>query len=254
MASDRPVVVVTGGARGIGLGIAQLFAENGYAVVIADRDSARGKIAAKELPVEAAVRFVCADIAQEAAVQALMAETAEAFGRLDVLCNNAGIETYRAADAVSSEEWDATQSTNVRGAFLCIKYAYPHLARARGSVVNIASVQSFANEPQAAAYAASKAALLGMTRAMAIDFAPAHVRVNAICPGAVDTPMMDGFLRQQPDPEAARSRLCAAIPLGRLAVPRDVAEVALFLSSSKASYITGASFLVDGGLLARLAL
>jgi NAD(P)-dependent dehydrogenase (short-subunit alcohol dehydrogenase family) len=254
MASERLVLLVTGGARGIGLGIAQLFAENGYAVVIADRDAALGNQAAANLSLTSEARFIAADIGVESDVQNLIAETIQAFAGLNVLCNNAGVEKYKNAELITSEEWDAIQNTNIRGAFLCTKYAFPHLALTQGSVVNIASVQSFANEPQAAPYAASKAGLLGMTRAMAIDFAPAQVRVNAVCPGAVDTPMMDEFLRLNPHPEEFRSHVRASIPLGRLAVPKDVAEVALFLASSKASYITGASIVVDGGLLARLAL
>lgn len=254
MANERPVLLVTGGARGIGRGIAQLFAENGYAVVIADRNRALGTETAEKLSLTGEVRLIASDIGVESEVQNLIAETVQTFGRLDVLCNNAGIENYKNAELISSEEWDAIQNTNLRGAFLCIKYAFPYLALHHGSVVNIASVQSFANESQAAPYAASKAGILGMTRAMAIDFGPTQVRVNAICPGAVDTPMMDDFLRLHPDPEEFRSHIRATIPLGRLAVPRDVAEVALFLASSRASYITGASFVVDGGLLARLAL
>jgi NAD(P)-dependent dehydrogenase (short-subunit alcohol dehydrogenase family) len=246
--------LVTGGARGIGLGIAQTFRANGHAVVIADIDRAGGEAAAQLLGDPNSARFVYADLTRENDVVALVEQTAAAFGRIDTVCNNAGIEVYRRAEAVPSEEWEAVQNTNVRGAFYCIKHAYPHLAATRGSILQIASVQAYANEPEIAPYAASKAALLGMTRAMAIDFGRDGVRINAICPGAIHTAMTEQFLRDQPDPAAMLERFQRSIPLGRLGTPEDVAELAFFLASDKAAYITGASFVVDGGLLTRLAL
>ncbi len=176
------------------------------------------------------------------------------FGRIDVLCNNAGIERYRPADEYTSEDWTAIVDTNLRGAFLCSKYAYPHLKASAGSIVNIASVQAFANEPKISVYAATKAGLMGLTRSMALDFAADGVRVNAVCPGAIQTGMMEVFLRNQPNPEETVTSMGRAIPLGRVGQPEDIARAVWFLASPAAAYITGTSLVVDGGLLSRLAL
>ena len=143
--------------------------------------------------------------------------------------------------------------TNLRGTFLCSKYAYPHLLKRKGSIINTASVQGLACEPNTAVYAATKAALLGLTRGMARDFAPA-VRVNAVCPGATLTGMMDESLAAQPEPQVVLDAMARNIPLGRLAVPEDIATAIYFLASPEAAYITGTSLVVDGGLLAKLAI
>jgi hypothetical protein len=248
------VVVVTGGAYGVGRGIVQEFSGKGEAVVIADRNAERGK--ALECSLRDAGRqalFVCTDIRIEAQVQILMARAEETFGRIDVLCNNAGIECYRRTEDYTIDEWNAISETNLRGAFLCTKYAYPFLKRVRGCIIHISSVQAFANETQISAYAATKAGLLGLNRSMALDFAADGVRVNAICPGAVQTGMMEEFLKDQPNLEEAVKAIGTSIPLGRVGQPEDVARAVYFLASPAASYITGASLVVDGGLLCRLA-
>lgn len=249
------VAVVTGGAYGIGRGIVQEFAKHGESVVIADLASDRG--AALESSIRASggnAVFISANVRVEAEVQSLIQKAINHFGRIDVLCNNAGIERYRRADEYTIDEWNAISETNLRGAFLCTKYAYPFLKQVRGSVVQISSVQAFANEGQISAYAASKAGLLGLTRAMALDFAPAGVRVNAVCPGAIQTGMMEAFLKDQSDPEEAVQKIGRLIPLGRVGQPEDIAQAVYFLASSAANYITGATLVVDGGLLSRLAL
>jgi len=247
------VALVTGGAYGIGRGIVQEFANKGETVVLADRDDERGAA------LEASLRksgtqalFVHADIRIESEVEAMMVRTGEAFGRLDVLCNNAGIERYRTADEYTIEDWNAISETNLRGAFLCTKYAYPLLKKSKGCIVNISSVQAFANEPKISAYAASKAGLLGLTRGMALDFAPDGVRVNAVCPGAIQTGMMEPFIKDQPDSAEAVKAIGRTIPLGRVGQPEDIAQAVYFLASSAAAYITGVSLVVDGGLLGRL--
>jgi NAD(P)-dependent dehydrogenase (short-subunit alcohol dehydrogenase family) len=222
-------------------------------VVIADRDANRGAA------LEAAVRgaggkalFVSADIRLEDQIQSLMKRVVEVLGRIDVLVNNAGIERYRRADEYTLDDWNAIHETNLRGAFLCAKYAYPSLKQARGCIINISSVQGIANEPQISAYAATKAGLLALTRGMALDFAPDGVRVNAICPGAIRSGMMEPFLKDKLDPEEAVKSIGKTIPLGRVGQPEDIAQAAFFLASPAASYITGASLVVDGGLLSRL--
>ena len=169
-----------------------------------------------------------------------------------MLCNNAGIERYRRAEEYTIDDWNSISETNLRGAFLCTKYAYPFLKKTRGCIVNISSVQGFANEPQISAYAASKAGLLGLTRGMALDFAADGVRVNVVCPGAIRSGMMEPFIKDQPDPEEAVKAIGRTIPLGRVGQPEDIAQAVYFLASPAASYITGAALVVDGGLLSRL--
>ena len=185
-------------------------------------------------------------------MQALITQTVEAFGRIDVLCNNAGIERYRTADEYTIDDWNAISETNLRGAFLCTKYTYPLLKESKGCVVNISSVQAFANEPKISVYAATKAGLLALTRGMALDFAADGVRVNAVCPGAIQTGMMEPFIKDQPDPVEAVKAIGRTIPLGRVGQPEDIAQAVYFLASPAASYITGATLVVDGGLLGRL--
>jgi NAD(P)-dependent dehydrogenase (short-subunit alcohol dehydrogenase family) len=251
--TESRVAIVTGGAYGIGRGIVQEFASHGDAVVIADRDVERGT--ALEFSLKNAgnnALFVSTDIRIETQIQALMTRVSEVFGRIDLLCNNAGIERYRRADEYTMDDWSAITETNLRGAFLCTKYAYPLLKQSRGSIVNISSVQGLANEPQISAYAATKAGLLGLTRGMALDFAVDGVRVNAVCPGAIQSGMMEPFIKDAADPEEAVKAIGRTIPLGRVGQPKDIAQAVYFLASPAASYITGTSLVVDGGLLGRL--
>jgi NAD(P)-dependent dehydrogenase (short-subunit alcohol dehydrogenase family) len=251
--TESRVALVTGGAYGIGRGIVQEFAKKGEAVVIADRDDERGSALESSLRKSGAqALFVHTDIRIEGQVQALITQTVEAFGRIDVLCNNAGIERYRTADEYTIDDWNAISETNLRGAFLCTKYTYPLLKESKGCVVNISSVQAFANEPKISVYAATKAGLLALTRGMALDFAADGVRVNAVCPGAIQTGMMEPFIKDQPDPVEAVKAIGRTIPLGRVGQPEDIAQAVYFLASPAASYITGATLVVDGGLLGRL--
>jgi NAD(P)-dependent dehydrogenase (short-subunit alcohol dehydrogenase family) len=188
----------------------------------------------------------------ESEIISAIQRAASEFGRIDVLCNNAGIEHYRRANEYTIEEWIAISDTNLRGAFLCTKYAYSFLKQSRGSVINISSVQAFASENSISAYAASKAGLLALTRAMALDFAADGVRVNAVCPGAVQSGMMEAALKGETNPEGAIEKIGKSIPLGRVGQPEDIASAVYFLASPEASYVTGAALVVDGGLLARL--
>lgn len=253
--TNSRVVIVTGGAYGIGRGIVQEFSSHGDAVVIADLNGERGS------SLEASIRaaggealFVQTDVRIEAQVQSLIEHTIQLFGRIDVLCNNAGIERYRSVDEYSLDDWDAISSTNLRGAFLCTKYAHRFLKERQGCVIFISSVQAFANETNISAYVATKAGLLGLTRSLALDFAVDGIRVNAICPGAIRAGMMEASLEGHADPEGVIRIIERSIPLGRVGQPEDIAKVAHFLASQAASYITGATLVVDGGLLCKLAL
>lgn len=248
------VVLVTGAASGIGRGIAARFAQNGDHVALWDRSPA-GEASAQALrQAGGEAAFYAVDVGVRAQVEDAVAAVVARWGGIDVLCNNAGIERYHRADEWPDEEWDAVLDTNLRGPFLCTRACFPHLQQRRGCVVHVASVQGVANEPGVAAYVASKAGLLGLVRAMAIDFAPLGVRVNGVCPGPVESGMMQAFLNAQPDPAAAHAALSAQVPLGRLGRPEDVAAAVAFLASSEASFITGATLTVDGGVLARLPL
>jgi len=255
MEQSSKAAFITGAAYGIGRATAHCFVREGYAVTLADIDEGRGKALEAELRKHGAgALFVHTDVRGEAGVRDSIERAVTEWGRLDALVNNAGIEVYRRADEFTSEDWSAMVDTDLRGPFLCTKYAFPALRERKGSVTNIASVQGLACEPNIAVYAAAKAGLLALTRGTALDFAPYGVRVNAVCPGAIQTGMMESYLAMQSDPTATISGMAKSIPLGRVGEPEDIARVVLFLASDAAAYITGATIVVDGGLLARLAL
>jgi NAD(P)-dependent dehydrogenase (short-subunit alcohol dehydrogenase family) len=254
MNQEKSTIVVTGAASGIGRAIAHCFAARSWAVVLADIDAKRGRTEEQRLLEQNdSILFVEADITDQRQVLRLVQETLDRFGHLDALCNNAGVEVYRRADEYTPAEWDLIHGVNLRGPFLCSSLFFPALKERQGSIVNISSVQAIANENHISAYASAKAGLLGLTRSMSRDFAPFNVRVNAVCPGAIQTEMMDAYFAAQPAPEAEMQRISAGIPMSRLGRPEEVAEMVWFLASPAASYVTGASLVVDGGLLARLA-
>jgi NAD(P)-dependent dehydrogenase (short-subunit alcohol dehydrogenase family) len=249
------VVVVTGGAYGIGRATACEFAAQGDRVVIADIHQERGnELASSIASTGGDALFVKTDVQSESEIQALMERAGNAFGRIDVLCSNAGIERYRKADQYSVSDWDAIHNTNLRAAFLCARYAHPLLKEQKGSIIVTASVQAVASEKHISAYAASKAGLLGLTRSMALDFGEDGIRVNAVLPGVIHTGMLEAFLKDHPEPNQALEQTARSIPLGRIGQPEDVAKAIYFLASPAASYITGVSLTIDGGLLTRLAL
>ena len=246
--------IITGGAYGIGRAIARRFAAAGDAVIIADRDRERGATLERELlHKNLSAVFYAIDLRDTGAVEELIGFAARRFGGIDFLCNNAGVEINHSAEQFTQDDWNSMMEVNLRAAFIASKFAFPHLKERRGSIVNIASVQGLACEANTAVYAATKGGLLALTRGMAIDFAPHGVRVNAICPGAIHTGMMEKYTEAQTDPEAVLNALGAKIPMGRIGKPEEIAAVAYFLASSEASYVTGAHFVVDGGLLAHLA-
>jgi meso-butanediol dehydrogenase/(S,S)-butanediol dehydrogenase/diacetyl reductase len=193
------------------------------------------------------------DLRDAAAIERMLTDVLGQMGRLDVLVNNAGIEKYSPPEQFTLQDWDNIVGVNLRGVFLCTRAALPHLEATRGSVVNIASVQSFANEPNVSIYAGTKAGVMGLTRSLALDFAPRGVRVNAVCPGAIYTGMTEAWLAGQSDPEAVLKKIDKDVPLGRIGRPEDIAPAVFFLASPEAAYITGTSVVVDGGVLARIA-
>ena len=253
--SESRVAFVTGAGSGIGRAAAVLFASEGYRVAALDIDAASSRQTAGTIEGQGGSALALqADVRSVSQVQDAVSRAAKAFGRLDVLCNNAGIECYRRADEYTVEEFSAIVETNLHGPFFCAKYAYPHLRAQHGAIVNVSSVQALANESRIAAYAATKAALLALTRGMAVDFAPAGVRVNAVCPGATRTGMFEDAMQACEDPGRERAALERAVPLGRIAEPEQIARAILFLASPQADYVTGSTLVVDGGVLSRLAL
>lgn len=250
---EQRVAIVTGAGRGIGRAIAEQFALEGAIVVAANRNEQEGgSVVAAIADGGGEATFVRTDIRVPDDCERLISETVRRYGRVDVLCNNAGVGLLRTVVETSLEEYAYLMDTNVRGAFLLCKYAIPGMCeQGVGSIINLASVASYVGFERDAAYCASKGALLMLTRQLALEYAPAGIRVNAICPGFIDTPELHHYCEQQPDPEAALAACNAAHPLGRVGRPEEVAATAAFLASDESSFMTGASLVVDGGLLAR---
>lgn len=249
MKLESRVALITGGSRGIGLTTAKLFAAEGARVVLAARHEADGRSAASQVP---QAIFVPCDVTRAADCERTVDETVSAFGRIDILFNNAGV-IYRnlTVEATSEATWDDTLDTNLKGTFLMCKYALPHLrACGRGAIVNTASYAALVGFAGLAAYCASKAAVVNLTRAMALDYARENLRVNCVCPGSVDTEMIRAAWRAYGDQEQAARLWAAKHPVGRIATPEEVARVVLFLASDDASFITGAAIPVDGGITA----
>lgn len=243
--------IITGAAQGIGLGIARVFAAEGAAVALADQSEAGEAEAAALRAAGAEAIFVRADVTREAEVRQLVAAAAAHFERLDCVVNNAGIVAVRTVEESSVEEWDQVMAVNVRAIFLTAKYALPHMRRAGGgSILNVASVSSFIAQQGTPAYCASKGAVLMLTKALALDYGRERVRVNCICPGITDTPMLRYHVRHAPDPEAHLRGRLARVPGGELLHPEDMGRAAAFLCSDEAAGITGTSLVVDGGYIA----
>jgi NAD(P)-dependent dehydrogenase (short-subunit alcohol dehydrogenase family) len=245
---DGKVVVITGAGGGMGRDAARLFSEEGASVCAADVDLA----AAEETAAGCREAFAHqVDVADEQAVRAMMTAVAERYGGIDVLYNNAGISPADDASILDTDTdaWERVQAVNTKGVYLCCKYGIPHLLeRGGGSVINVASfVAILGAATSQISYTASKGAVLSMSRELAVQFARQGVRVNALCPGPVETPLL---LRIFGDDPAAYERRRVHLPMGRLAKPREIVNAALFLASDESSYVNGATFLVDGGLTA----
>jgi NAD(P)-dependent dehydrogenase (short-subunit alcohol dehydrogenase family) len=245
---DGKVVVITGAGGGMGRDAAQLFSEEGASVCVADVDLA----AAEETVAACREAFALqVDVSHEPSVRAMMDSTAERYGGIDVLYNNAGISPADDASILETdvEAWDRVQAVNTKGVFLCCKHGIPLvLERGGGSVINVASfVAILGAATSQISYTASKGAVLSLSRELAVQFARQGVRVNALCPGPVETPLLLQIFGDDP---AAYERRRVHLPMGRLAKPREIVNAALFLASDESSYVNGATFLVDGGLTA----
>jgi len=251
-------VLVTGGALGIGKGIAEGFAAEGANVAIADVNHEAADATAAAITAVGGGRAIAiiGDVASAADAQRMVAETVAAFGRLDVLVNNAGIQPmgwYHRLEDLPEEQWDRILGVNLKGIFLVSKHAIPEIRRqGGGAIVNLASVQGLQSMPGVPAYAASKGGVLSLTRNMALDYARENIRVTAICPGTIDSDMVRTSARAEGgDIEANVRRYGAFHPMGRIGKPEDIANAAIFLASEKASFITGEYLCVDGGFMAQ---
>jgi NAD(P)-dependent dehydrogenase (short-subunit alcohol dehydrogenase family) len=242
--------IVTGGARGIGRAIVEKFAAEGASVLFLDRDADAGCATAREIAANGApVAFRPADVTIEADVQQAIEQFAADRGGLDVLVNNAGVNAYFDATTMTEAEWDRVFAVDLKGAWLSAKHALRAMTAAhRGSIVNIASIHASLTIAGMFPYAAAKSGLVGLTRSLALDYAPLGIRVNAVLPGWTRTRLVEEWFAMQPDPAAAERRVLDVHPLRRIATPAEIANLVAFVASDEASAITGAALAIDCGL------
>lgn len=248
------VAVVTGAGQGIGEASALRLAEEGAAVACVDVNGPAARRTADHITAAGGYAIaIAADVADEVANARTVEDTVAAFGGLDILHANAGVQAMERLEQTTVEEWDRLHSVNLRGVFLGIRAALPCMRRrGGGSVIITSSLLGIVGDVDMPAYGATKGGLRAMARSLAAAHGPENIRVNTICPGDVDTPLNIEFLEAQADPEGARRAITERYPLGRFASPRDVANVVLFLASDEAAYINGTDIVIDGGLLARI--
>ena len=244
--------LITGGASGIGQATAKLFAREGAALEIVDINAQAGQAVAQEIQRGGGQAiFIRCDVTSAADCQAAVAQAAASLGGLDILVNNAGVIRRASVVEAREEDWDLVMNVNVKSIFLMSKYAIPIIAEMGGGVVvNMASGWGLRGGRRAAAYCAAKGAVVNLTRAMALDHAGQAIRVNCVCPGDTDTPMLRDEARQLGEPIEAFLEESADRPLGRIAAPEEIAQAVLFLASEASSYATGSALVVDGGGLA----
>ena len=238
--------LVTGAGSGIGRATAHRFAEEGGRVAVADvrgetAEQTAGEIGGRAVSIEV-------DVTSADSVAACVDRVADAFGTVDVVVNNAGVTIVGAAHDLDESDWDRELATNLKSVYLVSKAAWPLLVRSRGAIVNTASIAGLWAIPADAAYCASKAGVVMLTKCMALDGANDGVRVNCVCPGFTETPMIEGYFADQPDPEEARTFATGLHPLGRLGDPGDIADAIVYLASEEARWVTGTALVVDGGL------
>ena len=242
--------LVTGGGRGIGRGIVDRFLEEGASVAAVQRRPLES-----ELQRHSAVIGIQADLADPAALPGVVDQVVDQLGAIDILVNNAGLMFERSVAAISPEEWDRMMALNLRAPLFLAQAVLPHFRKAGGgSIINIGSIEGHAANPQHAAYAASKAGIHGMTRAMALDLGADNIRCNAIAPGWITSELSETYLASQPAPAKARDALKRLHPAGRIGEPRDVGDLAVFLASDRAGFLTGEVITLDGGRTAKLPL
>jgi len=245
------VVIITGAASGIGAASALAFAREGASVVVADLQVARGEELVSRIQAEdGKAIFVKCDVSLESDVKNMVTKTIETFGHLSCAFNNAGIEGESADTTMcTNDNWEKTINVNLRGVWLCMKYQIPEMLKnGGGSIVNCSSIAGIVGFVGIPAYCASKHGVIGLTQAAALEFAGQKIRVNAICPGVIETPMVERFTHGEAQ---AIKELSAGEPVGRMGKPEEIAQVALWLCSDASSFVTGHPLVADGGWVAR---
>ena len=242
MTDPCKTIVITGGSNGIGLACAEKFFNDGFNVAILDT------VKPLVYPVSERWFYLACDVSDAKSVAASMDKIMAHFGAINYLVNNAGIQRYGSIENTTEDDWDLVMNVNLRSYFLCSKYVLPHMRKSNGgAIINISSVQAFVSQENVVAYATAKTAILGLTRSMAIDLAP-DIRCVAVCPGTVDTPMLQNALALSPDPAAVMQECIDMHPVERIGNPNEVASLVKFLCSEDAGFITGESIRIDGGL------
>lgn len=246
MEHQNKTVIVTGGSKGVGEASVEVFLREGANVVILDMDEENGK--KLEEKGQGRTLFIKCDVSKEAEVKSAVAQGVEKFGQINYLVNNAGIQRYSTVTETTEEEWDLVMNVNLKSAFLCAKHAIPHMLKiGKGVVVNVSSVQAMLSQGNVGPYVTSKTAMLGLTRSIAVDYAP-QVRCVAVCPGTVDTPMVRWGFSQSPNPDAVYQECVDMHLTKRIAQPSEVGEFIAYLCSDKAAFMTGQAYRIDGGL------
>jgi L-fucose dehydrogenase len=249
MKLEGKTAIITGGTKGIGLGCARVFATHGCKVVIASQDEEHGNSVAAEMRAEGLdTRFIACDVRDEEAMKSLVARTVSQFGWLDCFLNNAGWHPpAMTIGETSIEDFENLLRLNLTSTFMGCKFAVPELVKTRGSIINMSSKVGEIGQEAAPAYVATKAGQIGLTKALAVDLAPVGVRVNAVAPAGVMTPLMEDWASSQYDPAAALRTVDGWHPLGRMATIEEIGEVCAFLASAEAAFLTGQVICPDGG-------
>jgi NAD(P)-dependent dehydrogenase (short-subunit alcohol dehydrogenase family) len=248
------IAVVTGGARGIGRAIAERVQAAGAQVCIVDCDPEPGEAVARALTErhpDRPVGFFLANLEKMEEIDAVASHFSSSHGQLDVLVNNAGIEIDKRFEEVTAGDWEQIQAVNLRAPFFLTQRLLPFFPSSGGAIINISSIHSTHAFKNATVYACTKAALIALTRNLALELAPRHIRVNALCPGYIDTRLWEVYLQSSPDPNSLAAWTTELHPLGRRGVPDDIAQAALFLATNASSFVTGTQIVVDGGLTIR---
>lgn len=245
--------LVTGGARGIGQAIVECYLREGATVAFLDCDRSRGVQLVQELEQAGftSPSFLPCDIASKEDLHRLPATLARSIPHLDILVNNAGVEVEKPLAEQTEADWDYVLGVNLKGPFLLSQQLVPLFSPQGGAIINISSIHASFAFPGSIPYACSKAGLIALTRNLALELAPRRIRVNAICPGYIDTHLWDEYLARVPNPDAVAQATTSLHPLGRRGLPQDVAEAALFFAAETSSFITGTQIVVDGGLTIR---
>lgn len=246
---DKRVAIITGGGQGIGKAIAKKLLENNIKVIIAEIDEEAGKETEEEYSSLGDIRFIKTDVSKEEDVKNMVEKTVKIFGKINYLINNAGIVINKHISELTLEEWNRVIGVNLTGAFLCSKYAYSYLKEEKGVIINIASTRVFMSEPNTEAYSASKGGIYALSHSLAISLGP-EIRVNCISPGWIEvSEWKKKSIRKPPELTELDHK---QHPVGRVGKPEDIANLVFYLISEESSFITGANFIVDGGMTRRM--